>query len=200
MTVNEMLNLTPRQVKRIFSNPTELAKTVSSMRSVARKRYEREVNIDISSPAVADLKKVTKRNLNSGRVTKAELFPTVRNMSKQDLQREYYKYKNYLNDRTSTSKGLNEFYNEVRHNMGLDVKLTQKQMSQLLDIWNKVRHNTVILEDNEKYNDTLTEIATQLKDGVDPDEVLRNISDKLNIEYEQREVEYNEQRSLKHLF
>ena len=199
MSISNILNLKPREVKRIFASREELAKTVSEMRSVARKRYEREDKINISSPAVADLKKAVKRSGN-GRTTKAELFPSVRNMSKQDLQREYYKYKNYLVDRTSTSKGLEEFYSEVRANMGLNIKLSQQQMDKLLEIWNKVRYNTVILEDNEKYNDTLTEIATQLKQGVDPDEVLRNVLDKLNAEYEQREVQYNEQRSLKRLF
>lgn len=200
ITLTEAMNLKPRQVRKIFGDRRELSKVVSTMRSVARKRYEREERMGVSSNASWDLKKTVKKSNGTARTTKADLFPDVRKLSLKELQAEYMKYKQYISDDTSTSKGLDKFFDEVKNNLGIgDYNLTQKQMSDLLEIWNRVKDNSVMREDWEKYRECIADIATQLQDGLSFDEVLAYVRNKYNIEYEEREAKLNEVLSARNL-
>lgn len=76
---------------------SELRQAVSTLRSTARKRYERLVDSDIYSESVEALRKSA--------VGYDSVLPTIKEMDKTQLFNEFKKYKSFLLSKTSTVRG-----------------------------------------------------------------------------------------------
>lgn len=76
---------------------SELKQAVSTLRSVARKRYERIIDSDIYSESVEALRKRA--------VGYDSVLPTIKGMDKTQLFNEFKRYKSFLLSKTSTVRG-----------------------------------------------------------------------------------------------
>lgn len=95
MKTQTVLNYTIKDVERLSDK--ELRQAVSTVRSTARKRYERLVDAEISSPAM--------RGIMTKSPDTDSVFPTVRGMDTTTLRNELQRYKMFINAPTSTKPG-----------------------------------------------------------------------------------------------
>ena len=104
MKTADLLSISPKKLDTMTEK--ELRKVVSTMRSTARKRYERIEKAGLSdySPAVNLLKKRGKKGL----------LPPVKELDKTSLINEYKRYKSFLKSKTSTKKGAKVYVEKIR--------------------------------------------------------------------------------------
>ena len=95
MKTQTVLDYTIKDVERLSDK--ELRQAVSTIRSTARKRYERLVDAEISSPAM--------RGIMTKSPDSELIFPTVKGMDTTTLRNELQRYKTFINAPTSTKPG-----------------------------------------------------------------------------------------------
>lgn len=93
-TTQQLLNKTQREVTKMTER--ELRKAVSTLRSTARKRYERLLESDIYSPALDYLVKSARGEY---------VLPPIKTLDVVELKNEYKRYKTFLQMKTSTVSG-----------------------------------------------------------------------------------------------
>ena len=94
MITKELLNLSQKELLNMTEK--ELRKVVSTLRSTARKRYERIEKADIYSESAVALWKSSEGG---------SVFPTVKGMETIQLINEFKRYKAFLISKTSTVRG-----------------------------------------------------------------------------------------------
>lgn len=97
LTLKEALSISPRHLRSMSEKA--LRKVVSTVRSVARKRYERIIESGVYSPAAVSLVKSAKGD---------EVMPTVKGMDITQLRNEYKRLRGFIENKTSTITGAKE--------------------------------------------------------------------------------------------
>lgn len=98
MITEDLLKLSLEDLNNL--SDTELRKVVSTMRSTARKRYERLQK--------AGLNKMVDTYFKKGAKNTEELLPTVKGMDRITLLNEYARYRRFLSSKSSTVKGARQ--------------------------------------------------------------------------------------------
>lgn len=124
LTTNQIMNLSLKEFNKL--SESDLRAATSTLRSTARKRYERLIESGIYSPAVESLHKSS--------VGKAAVLPTVRGMDKTQLINEFKRYKQFLSMKTSTVSGTKRSQANIRRETENIVgrKLSE---SEVVDVW-----------------------------------------------------------------
>ena len=135
MKTQTVLNYTIKDVERLSEK--ELRVAVSTLRSTARKRYERLLNADIYSPAM--------RGIMSKSPSTDAVFPTVRGMDTTTLRNELKRYKMFINAPTSTKAGAIS-YQQKQHDIITDVvgeDLTEEETTEFWEIYEDMKNTGV---------------------------------------------------------
>ena len=172
MNLNQMMNLSQREIERMSRR--ELAKVVSGMRSVARKRIERIEKNEIYTPAYTNI-------IASGGI------PPVKGMDVVALRNEYKRYKHFLSLKTSTVKGAKQYEKVNRTNFE---KITGKKWSQenIKPLWallDELREDGTVTSQN--YRQALNYMVDFVDENPDAtkEEILEHARGRLQEEYEQ---------------
>lgn len=176
MKTQEYLDLDPHYIMKMTEK--ELRKAVSTLRSTARKRYNRiiEKNLEYYSPAVS-------------RLLKGGLLPDIKGMDIKTLRNEFKRYRHFLTMKTSTVKGIRAFIENMRENIkdvtGNDSAFSDNDMDILrfFDIYNKVLDTEIgSLVHYKVVMQAVEEIYTDNKDLSD-DEIIGKATKKLESIY-----------------
>lgn len=138
-----------------------LKKEVSKMASAANKRLKRlERNELTDLPAY----KAWQEN--------GAIKFSVKGKSHEELQKEFWRLKNFLDNKTSTVRGANKFLKEMAQNTGIkyngiaDLKTKSKQFFELAErikeYYKSANQNALALD----YQKIWTQINTQIKQGI----------------------------------
>ena len=124
LTTTQIMNLSLKEFNKL--SESDLRASTSTLRSTARKRYERLIESEIYSPAVESLHKSS--------VGKAAVLPTVKGMDKTQLINEFKRYKQFLSMKTSTVSGTKRSQANIRRETENIVgrKLSE---SEVVDVW-----------------------------------------------------------------
>lgn len=134
MTTKELLNLSQKELLNMTEK--ELRKVVSTLRSTARKRYERIEKADIYSESAVALWKSSEGG---------SVFPTVKGMETIQLLNEFKRYKTFLISKTSTVRGARKSQKNkadiVKDITGVD--LTSDSLIKFYSIYDSAKNSTV---------------------------------------------------------
>jgi len=172
MNLNQMMNLSQREIERMSRR--ELAKVISGMRSVARKRIERLEKAETYSPAYTNI-------IASGGI------PTVKGMDVVALRNEYKRYKHFLSLKTSTVKGAKQYEKVNRLNFE---KITGKKWGEadIKPLWallDELREDGTVTSQN--YRNALGYMVKFVEKNPDAsnEDILEYARGRLQEEYEQ---------------
>ena len=205
MNINDLLNLDIRDVQKMTRN--ELAKAVSTLGSAANKRVKRQIEKDISSPAVRGFVragglepvngefKLAKGGYNTkdmgNGVTKVSALISVKGKNINQLRSEYVRAKTFLNAKTSTIKGFKQVQKEFETRIG--GKLTTDEQKDFWSAYNKLSElepNFLKLFGSDRMQQYLRNEMTQ-NPGRETDALVKVGKDRLEEMYRQIEEEYN---------
>lgn len=179
LTTKQILNKTQREVASMTEK--ELRQAVSTLRSTARKRYERIIEAEVYSPAIKSLWRGVKGD---------NVLPTVSGMDIVTLRNEFKRYKAFLEKKTSTVTGSRKYMKSTKETAkeitGIDL-----DDESAIDFWN--------LYDEAKetgvggvlnYKDVM-EVTADIYDsnsGESSEELLEKIKTRLEEIYESENV------------
>lgn len=135
MKTQTVLNYTIKDVERLSDR--ELRQAVSMVRSTARKRYERLVDAEISSPAM--------RGIMTKSPDTESVFPTIRGMDTTTLRNELQRYKMFINAPTSTKPGAIA-YNKKQKDIITEMvgdDLTPEEVTEYWEIYEDMKQTGV---------------------------------------------------------
>lgn len=168
-------NLTPEQ--------KEFRKEVSRLNSMANKRIRRLENSNLAeSPAY-----------NKWKESGGEMF-SIRGKTQQEVRREYYRVKHYLDSKTSSITGTKEVLQNMAENVGLEYSSVfelQESSKAFFELANKVDdylsvssrgseaigYQRIWQAINQYTQDTNIKVKSQSVDGLI--EVIADLSEKL---------------------
>jgi len=186
MTTQQLLNLTQRDLENMTEK--ELRKTVSTLRSTSRKRYERLQKAKV---------------FKSGSTAAKELergggLPPVKTLSdKTELVNEYKRYRKFLKSKTSTVKGARSHKEKLREALkkgaGLESENNtifdnDEQLEQYSDILDDLEDSNIYELYYKKFMETLAATIEQNpnKSKADIEKIVR---DRIDEWYEERRRE-----------
>ena len=176
MKTEEALKLNPRQIAKMSER--ELRKVVSTIRSTARKRYERLAKEGFYTKPM--------KTFSKGSPDESTVLPEVRHMDIIRLRNEYKRYKQFLQSKTSTVKGARKA--EVRARSFVeDVSgrrdFTESEIAEILDmakdlsLTDEIGH---IMSSTDK----VTAVAEYYNPKQSREEILQNAKQKVVDAYE----------------
>ena len=104
MKTSELLNLSPKKISSLSEK--DLRKVVSTLRSTARKRYERLAEKGFYT--------IPMKTLSSKSPNEADVLPEVKTLDVVSLRNEYKRYNQFLNAKTSTVSGARKAEKQAR--------------------------------------------------------------------------------------
>lgn len=136
LTTEQALKISPHFLRN--ATEKQLSKIVSTIRSTARKRYERIVESEIYSPAAIALVRTSKGE--------KDILPSVKGMDKTQLLNEYKRLKQFLNMQTSTVTGAKRTKEHVRTRTGEIVgrELTDTEVTEMWRIIDQLQKEDAI--------------------------------------------------------
>lgn len=172
----QLLDLNVRQVKKMTES--ELRQAVSTLRSTARKRYERIVESEVQSPAISKLWGDTKQDFVP--------FPSVRGMDETTLQSEYKRYREFLQLKTSTVKGARKYFEIQKENVQKLTKRewTDEETTTFLDLYDKARKTDVGGVLNYREVKEITQDVFENDPNKSTEDLLKEIEERLETLYE----------------
>lgn len=135
MKTQTVLDYTIKDVERLSDR--ELRQAVSTVRSTARKRYERLVDAEISSPAM--------RGIMTKSPDSELIFPTVKGMDTTTLRNELQRYKTFISAPTSTKPGAIA-YNKRQKDIITEVvgdDMTPEEITEYWEIYEDMKQTGV---------------------------------------------------------
>lgn len=138
LTTQQILGVTIKEFEKMGEK--ELRSAVSTLRSTARKRYERLAEKEQFSPA---MKGISTKSPNEDVV-----FPSVRGMDKTTLRNEFKRYRTFINAPTSTITGAEKYVEEQKSTFtdffGINEnELTDDEVETLWDVFDEMRNSAV---------------------------------------------------------
>lgn len=104
MKTKDLLNLSPKKITSLSEK--DLRKVVSTLRSTARKRYERLAEKGFYT--------IPMKTLSSKSPSEADVLPEVKTLDVVSLRNEYKRYNQFLNAKTSTVSGARKAEKQAR--------------------------------------------------------------------------------------
>ena len=160
----------------------DLRKAVSSLRSTARKRAARLDAGGYTTPAL------TKLNKEGG-------LPTIKGMTESELRSEFQKYRNFLNDKTSTVSGFKSFRSDViegLRNRGVDI--SPDNFQEFFEAYEELKDLDPSVENRRLKYRTMRELADTLQEGPpDFEDLILKMQEAIQDIYEEEEgADYDE--------
>lgn len=176
-TTNALLNITGKAFEALSGR--NLRKAVSSLRSTARKRAARLDAGGYGTPAL------TKLNKEGG-------LPTVKGMTESELRSEFQKYRNFLNDKTSTVSGFKSFRSDViegLRNRGVDI--SPDNFQEFFEAYEELKDLDPSVENRRLKYRTMRELADTLQEGPpDFEDLILKMQEAIQDIYEEEEGAY----------
>lgn len=176
-TTQQILDFTQRDIMALTES--ELRSVVSTLRSTARKRYERLIIAEVQSPAI--------KALWQG-VTSNSPVPSVKGMDKGKLQSEFLRYKVFLTAKTSTVRGARHYEKNmrqaVRDTTGREFSVDE--LKRFWDLYDSAKNTTIGgMFNYKKIMGVTAEMFDELGElGGSNSEILDAIERRLQEEYE----------------
>lgn len=104
MKTKDLLNLSPKKITSLSEK--DLRKVVSTLRSTARKRYERLAEKGFYT--------IPMKTLSSKSPNRSDVLPEVKTLDVVSLRNEYKRYNQFLNAKTSTVSGARKAEKQAR--------------------------------------------------------------------------------------
>lgn len=160
----------------------DLRKAVSSLRSTARKRAARLDAGGYDTPALSKL------NKEGG-------LPTVKGLTESELRSEFQKYRNFLNDKTSTVSGFKSFRSDViegLRNRGVDI--SPENFQEFFEAYEELKDLDPSVENRRLKYKTMRELADTLQEGPpDFEDLILKMQEAIQDIYEEEEgADYDE--------
>lgn len=160
----------------------DLRKAVSILRSTARKRTARLNAGGYTTPAL------TKINKEGG-------LPSVKGMTESELRSEFQKYRNFLNDKTSTVSGFKSFRSDViegLRNKGVDI--SPENFQEFFEAYEELKDLDPSVENRRLKYRTMRELADTLQEGPpDFEDLILKMQEAIEEIYEDEEgMDYDE--------
>lgn len=178
MKTSDLLNLSPYQIGKMSEK--ELRKVVSTIRSTARKRWERLERKGLYSPAMKAFSKKAK-----GFDT---VLPSVKDMDMITLRNEYRRYKLFLEAQTSTVPGAKKameqqtkLVNELAGRSDLSPSEASEILSMADDL--KLADEIARIQSSTKRISAITE---EYNTGKSKEEIMQDARKRLEEAYENR--------------
>lgn len=181
------LNLDINTLNRL--NQKELKEVTSRLISVANKRIKRarataSKNNSTLSPAMRSL-------------PNEDFKFSIKGKSYNDVKHVYSQVRNFLNAKTSTHKGWNQYKEEVQQNLESRFgKMSEEQSNKFWNGYHKFEErNAGILKTNKDTSDQMMEYLADLvknNDDLDSDDLQEALDDYLDQIYEEEEDEEDE--------
>lgn len=172
MKLDAIMKLNQREIEKMSRK--ELARVVSDLRSVARKRIERMEKSEIYSPAYSAI-------IASGGI------PTVKGMDLTQLKNEFKRYKHFIELKTSTVKGAKKYYEKSVKNFErlTGREFTADQMKYFFGLLDDLRDDGLATEKN--YNSVLNYMVDYVEENPNAtdNEILNHAREEVKKEYEQ---------------
>lgn len=176
MTTQDYLSLGLKDIIRLSEK--ELRKAVSTLRSTARKRYNRLFESGTVDYSPAALK-----------LLKGGLIPAIKGMDIKTLRNEFKRYREFLGMKTSTVSGVKKYRTNIRENLrtltgNVNAFTTEDETDRFLSLYNKfmdtlegsyVDYKVVMSIVEEIYNDN---------QDLSDDEILNRAAERLKEVYE----------------
>lgn len=160
----------------------DLRKAVSSLRSTARKRAARLDAGGYTTPAL------TKLNKEGG-------LPIIKGLTESELRSEFQKYRNFLNDKTSTVSGFKSFRSDViegLRNKGVDI--SPENFQEFFEAYEELKDLDPSVENRRLKYRTMRELADTLQEGPpDFEDLILKMQEAIEEIYEDEEgMDYDE--------
>ena len=164
--------------------PTQQKELISRLASAGNKRLRNLEKSGIETPATIKL------NLSGGKLS-------VKGKSGDELIKEFYRAKNFLNSPTSTKTGWKTTKQEIEKTLS-DIGKIYKGMSYNEAIANAFAYYDALSEidptltmNRDKYKVT-EKIAEMMKNGIEPEEIINKSTAYLMDLYDAEQTRYNE--------
>lgn len=182
MTTQQLLDLSLRELTKMTDR--ELKQAVSTLRSTARKRYERLVNSGevVNSPAAIYLQR-------------GGLYPTIKGMDTVTLRNEFKRYKHFLGLKTSTVSGTKKYYKDMKEMLqattGDDTFNDDESLVEFWKLYDSAKNTDVGAVLN--YRQVMNEVAEIYDNNSDlpTEELLQKIRERLQTVYENENTPQN---------
>lgn len=178
MTTRTLLELPPQNIRKMSTK--ELRKSVSILRSTARKRYERLEKADLMTPSAKQLSKKSP----SGET----VLPTITGMDRTTLLNEFRRYRTFLYSKTSTVSGAKQV-NEQRKQFIAETTgikdFADDEINELLKMSNEMISEEIgyIMSSTDRIN----AIAKEYVKGKSKADIMRDAKARLTEVYERQE-------------
>lgn len=164
--------------------PAQQRELVSRLASAGNKRLRNLEKAGMQTPATIKL------NLSGGKLS-------VKGKSGDELIKEFYRAKNFLNSPTSTKTGWKKTKQEIQKTV-LDIGKIYKGMDYNEAIANAFAYYDTLSEidptltmSRDKYKVT-EKIAEMMKQGIDPEDIINKSTEYLMNLYDEEQTRYNE--------
>lgn len=181
-SVDAILSMPQIELSKL--NRSEMAKVVGRLVSAGNKRIRRLQTDKDKSFAL--------RPLTNPKTGDVEMFST-KGKDLKELQKEYVKIKNFMQNKTSTLKGWKEVKKDIKSSLKeKGVEFDDDKWSGFFDTYGKLSELDPIYRTKMyKYN-LMGEIATEIDNGKDGEELLDEMEGRLKDIYEEQQ-EYEKQ-------
>ena len=169
------LNITGKAFEAMSGR--DLRKAVSSLRSTARKRASRLEARGYDTPALTKL-------------NKAGGLPTIKGMTESELRAEFHKYRNFLNDKTSTVSGFVSFRSDVIEALqSRGINISTDDFHRFFKAYDKLTELDPTIEERKLKYKTMRELANAVEEGPpDFDELISQMEETVTELYEKEEA------------
>lgn len=178
MKTSEALNLSPYQIGKMSEK--ELRKVVSTIRSTARKRWERLERQGIYSPAMKAFSKKAK-----GFDT---VLPSVKDLDLVTLRNEYRRYKLFLEAQTSTVPGAKRAIDQqtkLVNELAGRSDLSPSEASEILNMADELKLADEIAR-VQSSTKRISAISEEYNTGKTKEEIMKEARKRLEEAYENR--------------
>lgn len=175
MKTENLLNYTQRQLERMTEK--ELRKTVSTLRSTSRKRYERIVEADVYSQSAIALWKAS----GGG-----DIFPTIKGMDSTSLINEYKRYKQFIKSKTSTVTGARKSEKQSKKlikDISGGKEFTDEETTEIFLMADELKNEINVLQSS---TDRISAISEVYNPNLSKEEILQKAREKMVEQYEEQ--------------
>lgn len=175
LITDELLRMNQRELSSLTEK--ELRQVVSTVRSTARKRYERLAERDIYSPAMRAFREGARGD---------SVIPTIRGMDITQLRNEFKRYKQFLTAKSSTVKGAKEIKSKLQNAIEdvTGVRMTQDKAEEFIKIYDQAKWSEVGLNVNYRQVMNTVEEIYETNPEWDSDKIIKVAERRLIEEYE----------------
>lgn len=178
MKTEQLINFTPKQITKMSEK--ELRKVVSTLRSTARKRYERLTEKGYWT--------IPMKTLSSKSPSTSDVLPSVAKADVITLRNEYKRFSQFLKAKTSTVTGAKKAEKQaeklINDISGRD-DFTQEEISEIYDLAGKLSLTdeiSHIMSSTEK----ITAVVEEYSPNRSKNEILKTARKKVEDAYERQ--------------